>query len=192
MIKRIARNILLFLVIFIVFVDILPKNIYNNLEVLYMKTKNIIITVVLVILVVVIIAFAIINFNAYRIRKVIEAEDSQVEVLTQIYGNYISDEMSRNKYSIVLDDSTTNNIITGQKFSDENVAKLKALEVRESDEYITKIIYAKYTEALQVLTLTIKTADERQTTTLRYLLGVEDGKITYKEYDEGNIVVTDF
>lgn len=157
-----------------------------------MKTKNIIITAVLVVLVVSIIIFAIINFNAYRIRRIIENEDSQVEVLTQIYEEYISSEMAKNKYSIILDDSTTNNIITGEKFSDENIAKIRKLEVKESDEYITKIISAKYTEPVQVLTLTIKTTDERQTTTLRYLLGVENGKITYKEYDEGNIVVTDF
>lgn len=60
-----------------------------------------------------------------RLDIVSKDEDKQVEVLYQIFESFLKEY---NDYNIVIDESTLKNFKTNEKFSDENIAKLKEYE----------------------------------------------------------------
>ena len=66
-----------------------------------------------------------------RADKVLADEDKQVEVLCQMFEYFLK---NYDDYNIVIDESTLKNFKTDEKFSDENIAKLKKYEKNTSDE----------------------------------------------------------
>lgn len=66
-----------------------------------------------------------------RTNRVLADEDKQVEVLCQMFEYFLK---NYDDYNIVIDESTLKNFTTNEKFSDENIAKLKKYEKNTSDE----------------------------------------------------------
>ena len=86
-----------------------------------------------------------------RLDIVSKDEDKQVEVLYQIFESFLKEY---NDYNIVIDESTLKNFKTNEKFSDENIAKLKEYEknIPEANEsYTLSITTSPYVNVVNLI-----------------------------------------
>ena len=149
--------------------------------------KKYIFGIIIAIIAIVLIIIGVYFYNIHNNQKILENENNQVEVLRQIYGEYIN-SFELEESNIILNEDCFKNIITDVEFSDENKEKLKQLE-RTSDTYDFRYeISSTYSDKTSNLIVEIKEMDEvlmngRQ----KYRLYVEDGKIKFESNGLGQI-----
>lgn len=149
--------------------------------------KKYIFGIIIAIIAIVLIIIGVYFYNIHNNQKILENENNQVEVLRQIYGEYIN-SFELEESNIILNEDCFKNIITDVEFSDENKEKLKQLE-RTSETYEFRYeISSTYSKKTSNLILEIKEMDEGlMTGTQKYRLYVKDGKIQFEKEDIGQI-----
>lgn len=149
--------------------------------------KKYILGIIIVIIIIALVISGIYLYNVQNNKKILESEENQVEVLRQIYGEYIN-SFDLDGSNIILNENCFKNIITDVEFSDENKEKLKQLE-RTSETYEFRYeISSTYSKKTSNLILEIKEMDEGlMTGTQKYRLYVKDGKIQFEKEDIGQI-----
>ena len=84
--------------------------------------------------------------------NILKQEEKQVEVLKEIYEEFVLDLTNS---TVLLDESALQNIITKESFNDENIKRLKEVEVIcENPESIYKLD-VKYSVKNNILILTL-------------------------------------
>lgn len=149
--------------------------------------KKYIFGIIISIIAIVLIIIGVYFYNIHNNQKILENENNQVEVLRQIYGEYIN-SFELEESNIILNEDCFKNIITDVEFSDENKEKLKQLE-RTSDTYDFRYeISSTYSDKTSNLIVEIKEMDEGLMNGRRkYRLYVEDGKIKFESNGLGQI-----
>lgn len=121
--------------------------------------KKYIFGIIISIIAIVLIIIGVYFYNIHNNQKILENENNQVEVLRQIYGEYIN-SFELEESNIILNEDCFKNIITDVEFSDENKEKLKQLE-RTSETYEFRYeISSTYSKKTSNLILEIKEMDE--------------------------------
>ena len=149
--------------------------------------KKYIFGIIISIIAIVLIIIGVYFYNIHNNQKILENENNQVEVLRQIYGEYIN-SFELEESNIILNEDCFKNIITDVEFSDENKEKLKQLE-RTSDTYDFRYeISSTYSDKTSNLIVEIKEMDEGlMNGSQKYRLYVEDGKIKFESNGLGQI-----
>lgn len=149
--------------------------------------KKYILGIIIVIIIIALLIGGIYLYNVQNNKKILENENNQVEVLRQIYGEYIN-SFELEESNIILNEDCFKNIITDVEFSDENKEKLKQLE-RTSDTYDFRYeISSTYSDKTSNLIVEIKEMDEGlMNGSQKYRLYVEDGKIKFESNGLGQI-----
>ncbi len=139
--------------------------------------KGIILLICLAVVVVIIAVVAILLFNSNKVERLLKDENVQVELLASMYKDMLKFNDDAN---IVLDESALKNILTNEKFSEENTSKLKEFEkdMESSRTLILKVTYAKKTHTLY-LSLT-DTRNNIKVESSQYKIDVSNGKLVYK------------
>lgn len=149
--------------------------------------KKYIFGIIIAIIAIVLIIIGVYFYNIHNNQKILENENNQVEVLRQIYGEYIN-SFELEESNIILNEDCFKNIITDVEFSDENKEKLKQLE-RTSETYEFRYeISSTYSKKTSNLIVEIKEMDEGlMNGSQKYRLYVEDGKIKFESNGLGQI-----
>ena len=151
-----------------------------------MKKLKILIPIILVIFILIIVLTYIgLDINKNRINNIIANETNQVQALKVIYKDFLKDCDG----NIILDDSTLKNIITNEKFSEENQNTLKLLEINSGNTLFTYTLYAEYNPTTRVLKLTLEGADT-SLYSKSYKLNVKNSHITYTPSKLSNYSIT--
>lgn len=87
------------------------------------KNLFLLISILLIISIIILLAFGLI-YNSIR-NKILVSDNKQVEVLCEIYDGFLQNYSNCN---ITFDESAFRNFKTNEKFSDENIEKLKEYE----------------------------------------------------------------
>ncbi len=106
--------------------------------------KNNIIICILITILVVLIVSCVILFNNSNKEKIFIQEDGQFEILFKEYSKIIAGEILGD-VTIVMDESTYTNFITGEKYNQEHIDRIKGFEMSGSpDAKIVTIVVSGY------------------------------------------------
>lgn len=156
-----------------------------------MKSKFIPITLIFLIIIIALVLalFFIFGNNNSNVDKIIENENVQIAVLTDIYVDVLS-TINTDDGNIVLDNSALKNILTNEDFSEEGILKLKSVEKTNEDTNITYTIYSKYLSTTHTLSIEIiKDGTGYMKHTQKYTLSVDNGKINFERDELGETVI---
>ena len=140
--------------------------------------KKGIIIVLAIILVMIISTICIININNSKNEKIYSQEDEQFEILFKEYSKIIAGEILGD-VTIVMDESTYTNFVTGEKYSQEHIDRIKGFEITGSPN--SKLLILKvtnYSDKDKSVIISC-TEDEHVHQTL-VKFGVSDGKLVKK------------
>ena len=104
--------------------------------------KKGIIIVLAIILVMIISTICIININNSKNEKIYSQENEQFEILFKEYSKIIAGEILGD-VTIVMDESTYTNFVTGEKYSQEHIDRIKGFEITGSSN--SKLLVLKVT-----------------------------------------------
>ena len=104
--------------------------------------KKGIIIVLAIILVMIISTICIININNSKNEKIYSQENEQFEILFKEYSKIIAGEILGD-VTIVMDESTYTNFVTGEKYSQEHIDRIKGFEITGSPN--SKLLVLKVT-----------------------------------------------
>ena len=92
-----------------------------------MKSNKNIVMLIILCVVVLLAVIAVFFVNKNSVNNYIKDEKVQVETLKEIYKDMFSN-LNTQDVNIVLDETALKNILTDEKFSEENVTKLQEVE----------------------------------------------------------------
>ena len=104
--------------------------------------KKGIIIVLAIILVMIISTICIININNSKNEKIYSQENEQFEILFKEYSKIIAGEILGD-VTIVMDESTYTNFVTGEKYNQEHIDRIKGFEITGSSN--SKLLVLKVT-----------------------------------------------
>ena len=140
--------------------------------------KKGIIIVLAIILVMIISTICIMNINNSKNEKIFSQENEQFEILFKEYSKIIAGEILGD-VTIVMDESTYTNFVTGEKYSQEHIDRIKGFEITGSTN--SKLLVLKvtnYSDKDKSVIISC-TEDEHVHQTL-VKFGVSDGKLVKK------------
>ena len=140
--------------------------------------KKGIIIVLAIILVMIISTICIININNSKNEKIYSQENEQFEILFKEYSKIIAGEILGD-VTIVMDESTYTNFVTGEKYTQEHIDRIKGFEITGSPN--SKLLILKvtnYSDKDKSVIISC-TEDEHVHQTL-VKFGVSDGKLVKK------------
>ena len=140
--------------------------------------KKGIIIVLAIILVMIISTICIININNSKNEKIYSQENEQFEILFKEYSKIIAGEILGD-VTIVMDESTYTNFVTGEKYNQEHIDRIKGFEITGSQN--SKLLVLKvtnYNDKDKSVIISC-TEDEHVHQTL-VKFGVSDGKLVKK------------
>lgn len=140
--------------------------------------KKGIIIVLTIILVAIISTICIININNSKNEKIYSQENEQFEILFKEYSKIIAGEILGD-VTIVMDESTYTNFVTGEKYTQEHIDRIKGFEITGSPN--SKLLILKvtnYNDKDKSVIISC-TEDEHVHQTL-VKFGVSDGKLVKK------------
>ncbi len=154
-----------------------------------MKSKTNIVILIGLAVVIVLAILVIFSCSKNSIDKLIEDEDVQVNTLINVYRDVL-DIVNSDDINIVLDESSLKNIITNEKFKEENILKLKNVEKSIENSQRIYTLSVQYSKSTHVLTVNItESGIGNMKKTQKYKLDVKNGKINYQRDGQGIIVV---
>lgn len=140
--------------------------------------KKGIIIVLAIILVMIIYTICIININNSKNEKIYSQENEQFDILFKEYSKIIAGEILGD-VTIVMDESTYTNFVTGEKYTQEHIDRIKGFEITGSPN--SKLLILKvtnYNDKDKSVIISC-TEDEHVHQTL-VKFGVSDGKLVKK------------
>jgi len=150
-----------------------------------MKNRIIIISFVTIIVAVLISSFLIKNNK----NDILLNNDKQVDVLLEIYNDFISD--IDNKENIVLSDDSLKNIITREFFDESNIKRLKSIECQEKSSNNIYTLDIEFYPRTNVLNIIIHNNENGYSgRSQKYKLSVKNGRINYKRFGAGTIIAS--
>lgn len=142
-----------------------------------MKKDQLLISIIILSTIIVIL---ILFLFAYSKREVIFTEENQIEMLTSLYNDFISNFNTESK-SITLDESCFYNFITNEVYSDENIKKLKSVEVYNPNERYNYVIHFKYDIKTNTFSINmVNKSNEGEYQKQSYKISVKNNKVVYK------------
>lgn len=121
-----------------------------------------------------------IKYYHIQILNVLKNENNQVDILKDMYENFLNGINVYGSESIYLDHTCLTNIIDNTKFNDNNIKKLKELEKNNVEHKLIYILYSEYNKENSILKLTLKETHGIQEYNIKYKLYVKENKIKYE------------
>ena len=140
--------------------------------------KKGIIIVLAIILVMIISTICIININNSKNEKIYSQENEQFEILFKEYSKIIAGEILGD-VTIVMDESTYTNFVTGEKYSQEHIDRIKGFEITGSPN--SKLLVLKVTNYNDKdKSVIISCTEEEHVHQTLVKFAVSDGKLVKK------------
>lgn len=140
--------------------------------------KKGIIIVLAIILVMIIATICIININNSKNEKIYSQENEQFEILFKEYSKIIAGEILGD-VTIVMDESTYTNFVTGEKYTQEHIDRIKGFEITGSPN--SKLLILKvtnYNDKDKSVIISCTEDEHIHQTLVKF--GVSDGKLVKK------------
>ena len=152
------------------------------------SSKNIVMLIVLCV-VVLLAVIAVFFVNKNSVNNCIKDEKVQVETLKEIYKDMFSN-FNTQDVNIVLDETALKNILTDERFSEENVTKLREVEKNVEGLQSTYTLYTKYSKDTGVITIeVVGSGVDNSKTTQEYKLNVKNGNVVFERSGFGNTIM---
>ena len=152
------------------------------------SSKNIVMLIVLCV-VVLLAVIAVFFVNKNSVNKCIKDEKVQVETLKEIYKDMFSN-FNTQDVNIVLDETALKNILTDERFSEENVTKLREVEKNVEGLQSTYTLYTKYSKDTGVITIEVVGSGVKNSKRIQqYKLNVKNSKLNFERYKAGTTIV---
>ena len=152
------------------------------------SSKNIVMLIVLCV-VVLLAVIAVFFVNKNSVNNCIKDEKVQVETLKEIYKDMFSN-FNTQDVNIVLDETALKNILTDERFSEENVTKLQEVEKNVEGLQSTYTLYTKYSKDTEVITIeVVGSGVDNSKTTQEYKLNVKNGNVVFERSGFGNTIM---
>ena len=140
--------------------------------------KKGIIIVLAIILVMIISTICIININNSKNEKIYSQENEQFEILFKEYSKIIAGEILGD-VTIVMDESTYTNFVTGEKYTQEHIDRIKGFEITGSPN--SKLLILKVTNySDKDKSVIISCTEEEHVHQTLVKFAVSDGKLVKK------------
>ena len=140
--------------------------------------KKGIIIVLAIILVMIISTICIMNINNSKNEKIFSQENEQFEILFKEYSKIIAGEILGD-VTIVMDESTYTNFVTGEKYSQEHIDRIKGFEITGSPN--SKLLILKVTNySDKDKSVIISCTEEEHVHQTLVKFAVSDGKLVKK------------
>ena len=140
--------------------------------------KKGIIIVLAIILVMIISTICIMNINNSKNEKIFSQENEQFEILFKEYSKIIAGEILGD-VTIVMDESTYTNFVTGEKYTQEHIDRIKGFEITGSPN--SKLLILKVTNySDKDKSVIISCTEEEHVHQTLVKFGVSDGKLVKK------------
>lgn len=150
--------------------------------------KNIVMLIVLCV-VVLLAVIAVFFVNKNSVNNCIKDEKVQVETLKEIYKDMFSN-LNTQDVNIVLDETALKNILTGERFSEENVTKLQEVEKNVEGAQSTYTLYTKYSKDTEVIAIEVNGSGVKNSKRIQqYKLNVKNSKLNFERYKAGTTIV---
>ena len=150
--------------------------------------KNIVMLIVLCV-VVLLAVIAVFFVNKNSINNCIKDEKVQVETLKEIYKDMFSN-LKTQDVNIVLDETALKNILTDERFSEENVTKLQEVEKNVEGAQSTYTLYTKYSKDTEVIAIEVNGSGVKNSKRIQqYKLNVKNSKLNFERYKAGTTIV---
>ena len=152
------------------------------------SSKNIVMLIVLCV-VVLLAVIAVFFVNKNSVNNCIKDEKVQVETLKEIYKDMFSN-FNTQDVNIVLDETALKNILTDERFSEENVTKLREVEKNVEGLQSTYTLYTKYSKDTGVITIEFVGSGVKNSKRIQqYKLNVKNSKLNFERYKAGTTIV---
>ena len=152
------------------------------------SSKNIVMLIVLCV-VVLLAVIAVFFVNKNSVNNCIKDEKVQVETLKEIYKDMFSN-FNTQDVNIVLDETALKNILTDERFSEENVTKLQEVEKNVEGLQSTYTLYTKYSKDTGVITIEVVGSGVKNSKRIQqYKLNVKNSKLNFERYKAGTTIV---
>ena len=152
------------------------------------SSKNIVMLIVLCV-VVLLAVIAVFFVNKNSVNNCIKDEKVQVETLKEIYKDMFSN-LNTQDVNIVLDETALKNILTDERFSEENVTKLQEVEKNVEGLQSTYTLYTKYSKDTGVITIEVVGSGVKNSKRIQqYKLNVKNSKLNFERYKAGTTIV---
>ena len=152
------------------------------------SSKNIVMLIVLCV-VVLLAVIAVFFVNKNSVNNCIKDEKVQVETLKEIYKDMFSN-FNTQDVNIVLDETALKNILTDERFSEENVTKLREVEKNVEVLQSTYTLYTKYSKDTGVITIEVVGSGVKNSKRIQqYKLNVKNSKLNFERYKAGTTIV---
>lgn len=155
-----------------------------------MKSKLIPIILIVLVLIVAIILAIVFMPKTDKVNKLLEDEANQINILTEIYNDFLNRTNLENDENIVLGASSQKNLLTKEQFLEENLMKLKNIEKVKEDASETFTLYTKYTDKNHIVSLELIRDDELERISQKYEIYVENGTLKFKSDNLGHHLIT--
>ena len=152
------------------------------------SSKNIVMLIVLCV-VVLLAVISVFFVNKNSVNNCIKDEKVQVETLKEIYKDMFSN-LNTQDVNIVLDETALKNILTDERFSEENVTKLREVEKNVEGLQSTYTLYTKYSKDTEVITIEVVGSGVKNSKRIQqYKLNVKNSKLNFERYKAGTTIV---
>ena len=152
------------------------------------SSKNIVMLIVLCV-VVLLAVIAVFFVNKNSVNNCIKDEKVQVETLKEIYKDMFSN-FNTQDVNIVLDETALKNILTDERFSEENVTKLREVEKNVEGLQSTYTLYTKYSKDTEVIAIEVNGSGVKKSKRIQqYKLNVKNSKLNFERYKAGTTIV---
>ena len=152
------------------------------------SSKNIVMLIVLCV-VVLLAVIAVFFVNKNSVNNCIKDEKVQVETLKEIYKDMFSN-FNTQDVNIVLDETALKNILTDERFSEENVTKLREVEKNVEGLQSTYTLYTKYSKDTEVIAIEVNGSGVKNSKRIQqYKLNVKNSKLNFERYKAGTTIV---
>ena len=152
------------------------------------SSKNIVMLIVLCV-VVLLAVIAVFFVNKNSVNNCIKDEKVQVETLKEIYKDMFSN-FNTQDVNIVLDETALKNILTDERFSEENVTKLREVEKNVEGLQSTYTLYTKYSKDTGVITIEVVGGGVKNSKRIQqYKLNAKNSKLNFERYKAGTTIV---
>lgn len=142
------------------------------------KDKAIIITLSTIIIIL-ILGLLVYTWYKHQSEKVLSDSSNQVELLNEIYSDFISKNKEENA-TITFDNSALTNFITKEIYSNSDIEKLKELEINLENPNKTFTFSIMYDDISNCLTLFLKENGSSHSISKNYYLNPSPFNINYK------------
>ena len=152
------------------------------------SSKNIVMLIVLCV-VVLLAVIAVFFVNKNSVNNCIKDEKVQVETLKEIYKDMFSN-FNTQDVNIVLDETALKNILTDERFSEENVTKLREVEKNVEGLQSTYTLYTKYSKDTEVIAIEVNGSGVKNSKRIQqYKLNAKNSKLNFERYKAGTTIV---